>query len=219
MPFLKLPNPIAKCVPRCRAAGGGPPTLQLSILYYKACSTRYKLVKRLLQVRTVTFSSDSSRKWPSLWLVGENLDRSWQAVSSCWWMLGSVSEHHSHSYATIPHFRLAHLVEIEESATGNAILPMDFSPLSWWDKTNMLQIVLIYHGMKLMNTLCLSHLFCYWCLARKASPKSDTFSLIFLLKDDSARKNRVEFVACCLYTDCSSWFHTHHHLVSTLTSK
>ena len=162
-------------------------------------------------MRTVTFSSDSSRKWPSLWLVGENLDRSWQAARSCWWMFGSVSEHHSHSYATIPHFRLAHLVEIEESATGHAILPMDFSPLSWWDKTYMLQIVLIYHGMKLMNTLCLSHLFFYWCLARKASPTSDTFSLIFSLKDDSARKNCVEFVACCLYTDCSSWFPTHHH--------
>ena len=103
--------------------------------------------------------------------------------------------------------------------TGHAILLMDFSPLSWWDKTYMLQIVLIYHGMKLMNTLCLSHLFCYWCLARKASPISDTFSLIFSLKDDSARKNRVEFVACCLYTDCSSWFPTHHHLVSTFTSK
>ncbi len=28
-------NPIAKCMLQCRAAGGGPPALQLSILYYK----------------------------------------------------------------------------------------------------------------------------------------------------------------------------------------
>ncbi len=55
MQFLKLSNPNAKCVPRCRAAGGGPPALQSCILYYKACSTRYKLVTRLLQVRTVAF--------------------------------------------------------------------------------------------------------------------------------------------------------------------
>ena len=70
----------------------------------------------------------------------------------------------------------------------------------------MLQIVLIYHGMKLMNTLCLSHLICFkfWCLAMKASPMSTTFSLIFSLKDDSARKNRVDFVVYCLNTDCSS---------------
>ncbi len=32
------------------------------------------------------------------------------------------SEHHSHLYATIPHFRLAHLVEIVESATRHANL-------------------------------------------------------------------------------------------------
>ena len=157
-------------------------------------------------MRTVTFSSDSSRKWTSVWLVGENLDRCCKAACSCWWMLGSVSEHQSHSKATTPLFRFAHfkLVEIEESATGHAILPNHFSPLSWWDKTYLLQIVLIYHEMKLMNTLCLSHLFCFWCLAVKASPMSDTFSLIFSLKDDSARKNRVEFVACCLYKDWSS---------------
>ena len=170
-------------------------------------------------MRTVTFSSDSSRKWTSVWLVGENLDRSWQAASSCWWMLGSVSEHQSHSKATTPLFRFAHLVEIEESATGHAILPNPFSPLSWWDKTYVLQIVLIYHGMKLMNTLCLSHLICFWCLAMKASPMSATFSLIFSLKEYSARKNRVEFVACCLNTDCSSWFPMHHHLVLSFTSK
>ncbi len=30
-------------------------------------------VEGLLEVRKVTFSSDSSRKWQSLWLVGENL--------------------------------------------------------------------------------------------------------------------------------------------------
>ena len=35
VPFLKLPNPIAKCVPRCRAAGGGPSTLHPCFLHYK----------------------------------------------------------------------------------------------------------------------------------------------------------------------------------------
>ena len=49
--------------------------------------------------------------------------------------------------------------------------------------------------VKLMNTCCLSHLVCFWCLAMKASPMSYTFSLIFSLKDDSARKNCVKFVA------------------------
>ena len=33
--FKISPNPIAKCAQECRAAGGGPPTLKLSILYYK----------------------------------------------------------------------------------------------------------------------------------------------------------------------------------------
>jgi hypothetical protein len=33
--FKISPNPIAKCVQRCRAAGGGPPFLQLIIFYYK----------------------------------------------------------------------------------------------------------------------------------------------------------------------------------------
>ena len=103
--FLKLPNPNAKCVPSCRAAGAGPPPWNSANLVVQACSTRYKLVTRLLKVRTVTFSSDSSRKWTSVWLVGENLDRSWQAASSCWWMLGSVSEHQSHSKATISKLR------------------------------------------------------------------------------------------------------------------
>ena len=88
--FLKLPNPNAKCVPSCRAAGAGPPPWNSANLVVQACSTRYKLVTRLLKVRTVTFSSDSSRKWTAVWLVGEDLDRSWQTARSCWWMLGSL---------------------------------------------------------------------------------------------------------------------------------
>ena len=71
-------------------------------------------------------------------------------------------------------------------------------------RLDLLLIVPIYHEMKLVNTVCLSHLIFYWCLARKASPMCNTFSLIFLLNNDSARKNWVEYVACCLYTDCSS---------------
>jgi hypothetical protein len=174
---------------------------------------------RLLKVRTVTFSSDSSRKWRSLWLVGENLGLSRQRSLWCGRVLGSDSELHSHSFAAIPHFTFAHLVEIEESATSSAILPMYFSALSWWSKTYSLQIVPIYREMKLMNTLCLSRLICYWCLARKASPMCNTFLLIFSLNNDSAGKHWVKYVACCLYTDCSSWFPTIYHLVSTFTSK
>ncbi len=34
--FKISPNPIAKCVQQCRATGGSPPALQLSILYYKS---------------------------------------------------------------------------------------------------------------------------------------------------------------------------------------
>ena len=55
-----LLDPIAKCAQECRAAGGCPPTLQTQYLVLHACSTRFKLVTRLLQVTTVTFSSDSS---------------------------------------------------------------------------------------------------------------------------------------------------------------
>ena len=46
-------------------------------------SWRVLLVEGLLEVRKVTFSSDSSRKWPSLLLVGENLDRSWRGALLC----------------------------------------------------------------------------------------------------------------------------------------
>ena len=167
--ILKTPrNPIAKCAQRCRAPGAGLPPHKFK-KFRKFRSFRKlacTISRRPFGSEKSHFSSDSSRKWQSLWLVGENLDRSWQAPRSCWWMLGSVSKHHSHSYATIPRFGFAHLVEIEERATGHVILLMDFPPLSRWDTTYMLQIVLIHHGMKLMNTLCLS-LFCYWCFARR----------------------------------------------------
>jgi hypothetical protein len=41
VPFLKLPNPNAKCAPRCCAPGAGLPPRKLSILYYKlvSCTT------------------------------------------------------------------------------------------------------------------------------------------------------------------------------------
>ncbi len=146
------------------------------------------LVVGLLEVRTITFSRDSSRKWTSQWLVGENLDWSWQGSLLCWRILGSVSEHHSLELGTIPHCRFTCFVKIRESATRRVILPMDFSLLSWWDTTYMLHIVLIYHGMKLLNTVCLSHLFCYWWVAGKACPMSDTFSPKFLLTKDSVWK-------------------------------
>jgi hypothetical protein len=72
-----------------------------------------------VEVRTVTFSSDSSRKWQSPWSVAENLSRSWRRAISCSRIpvLGSVSGHHPLSKATLPHCRLTHLAKIEESAT------------------------------------------------------------------------------------------------------
>ena len=113
---------------------------------------------------------------------------------------------------------ICHSVKIEESATGNAIPPIDFSPLCRWDKTWMLQIVLIYHDMKLMNTLRHSHLFCYQCLAGKASPMRNNFSPKFSLKDDSDSKNCVYFVEYCQYTDYRSWFTTYPHFASIFAS-
>ncbi len=182
-------------------AGRRPTASQTQYLVLQACSTRYRLVRRLLQVRTVTFSCDSSRKWQSLWLEGENLERRWQGAPLCWRMLASVSEHHFLPLGTITHLRFTLFVKIKQSATGHAILPMKISPLSWWDKTYVLHIVLIYHDMKLMNALCLSHSICYWCIAGKASPNGDNFSLKCSLKVDSARGKCVYIVVSCLYTD------------------
>ena len=65
------------------------------------------------------------------------------------------------------------------SATSSAILPINVSALSWWNKSCALRIVPIYRVMKLMNTVCLSHLICCWCLAMEASPKCDTFCRYF----------------------------------------
>jgi hypothetical protein len=73
-----------------------------------------------------------------------------------------------------------------------------------------LQIVLIYYGMKLTDTLCLSHLICDsdQCLAGKASQLCYTFFLNILFKKIIERlfysENLVNFVACCLHADSSS---------------
>jgi hypothetical protein len=65
--FLKLANPIANRVPRFRTADGGP-SLGNFVLNDLLGSTSFnKLLNRLLEVRTVTFKSDSSQKWLSLW--------------------------------------------------------------------------------------------------------------------------------------------------------
>ena len=47
-----------------------------------------------------------------------------------------------------------------------------------------------------------SHLFLVPCYEGK--PNERHFFADIFIKDDSSRKNRVEFVACCLNTDCSS---------------
>ncbi len=67
----------------------------------------------------------------------------------------------------------------------------------------MLQILLIYDAVKLINILYLARLFCEQCLAGKACPRGDTSSPKCLLNKDSVRNFCVEFVACCLHADCS----------------
>ncbi len=153
-------------------------------------------VECLLKVRKVTFSSDSSRKWLSQWLVGENLDRSWWGALLCSRMLGSVSEHHSLEQGTISPCRFTCFVKIRESATRSVILLMDFSLLSWWDTTYMLQILLIYNAMKLINIIYLSSLFWNQCLAGKACPTwtGDTSLPKCLLNKDSVQTFLLNFL-------------------------
>ena len=89
--IFKTPQPkreMRASLPRSGRRPAGFATLKFVL---HACSTIYKLVTRLFQVRTVTFSRDSSRKWQSLWSVGENPDRSLLGALLCWRMLGSVS--------------------------------------------------------------------------------------------------------------------------------
>ncbi len=66
------------------------------------------------------------------------------------------------------------------------------------DTTYMLQIILIYHGMKLINTLRLSDLSCFKCHAGKASPMGYTFLLKCFLKMILLRK----IVLNLLYAAC-----------------
>ncbi len=74
--IFKTPQPKRKMRASLPRSGRRPAGFATLYLELQACSTRYKLVTRLLQVRTVNFSRDHARKWQSLWLVGENLDRS-----------------------------------------------------------------------------------------------------------------------------------------------
>jgi hypothetical protein len=140
----------------------------------------HKLVTRLLEVRTVTVSGDSSRKWRFLWSVLENLDWNLQGSLWCWRMLGSVSEHRPLHKATIPHSRITQSAKIEESATRHVNRQVEVSPLPWWDKTYLLQMVFSYHEMKLITTLCLSHRLCYLCPAGKVTQWATCFAEIFI---------------------------------------
>jgi hypothetical protein len=137
--------------------------------------------------------------------------------------IGLFTEHHS-----IPRCSTTCFVKIKESDIRHAksrkvILGLfsKFSPVSWWDKTYMLQIVLMYHGtwMKLVNTLCLSHLFYCKCHGKEASPTwmGDTFSLKISWKEYSVQNYSVFFCACCLYTGnrLKYIFTIYPHLVST----
>ncbi len=64
-------------------AGRRPTTLQVQKNQKFQDSLRVLLVEGLLEVRSVTFSRDSSRKCQSQWLVDENLDWSWWGALLC----------------------------------------------------------------------------------------------------------------------------------------
>ncbi len=73
----------------------GPTASQTQCLVLQACILYYKLVRRLLQVRTVTFSCDSSRKWPSLWLgvrIWKGGDRGLHCAEECSRLGGGPSQ-------------------------------------------------------------------------------------------------------------------------------
>jgi hypothetical protein len=174
-----------------------------------------QLVEGLLEVRKVSFQVTLYKDgclngwWVRIWIgagrepccAEECLDLFQNIIPQCRF--------------TIPQCRFTWFVKIVESATGSVILPMGFSLLSWWDTTHVLQIVLIYHGMKLINTLCLSHLCCNQRLAGKASLMGNIFLPFFLLNELSVWKYCVYFDSCCLNSDCSSWKLTYPHLIWT----
>ena len=92
---FKTPQPNREMRAAMPRAGRRPAGWQTQNLAWKACFLPSKLFRRLFQVRTVTFSCDSSWKWLFVCLGGENLEKRWQGAPSCWRMLESVSEHHS----------------------------------------------------------------------------------------------------------------------------
>ncbi len=112
------------------------------------------------------------------------------------------------------------LCESRRKCFGASTVHPDLLSYWWWDTTNILQIVLIYNHddrLKLINTLCHYHPFCYQCLAGKANPKGDTFSLKISLNTDSIQKYCIYFVLCCLMQiivhdnpDILTWFQLSH---------
>ena len=70
----------------------------------------------------------------------------------------------------------------------------NFSLLFWWVKAWILRIVIIYRGLKLTNTLCLSHLFVCQCLAWKASAMGNTFFAEKFIKQGFHSKNLLHVV-------------------------
>ncbi len=97
-----------------------------------------------------------------------------------------------------PHCRIAHLVEIKESAIRHAKRQMGFSPLSWWDTSCLLLIVPIYHGLKQADTFCSSHIFCYQCLAGswEHMPNCRQFFLKCIIKALFCLKKML--LSCCI---------------------
>ena len=89
--------------------------------------------------------------------------------------------------------------------------------VSRWDKTYimMLQMILIFHDMQLINTLSLAS-FLLWMPYWESEPNELQFSLKFSLKMILLRicwKKCIYFVAFCLYADHSPWFTTSSHSI------
>jgi hypothetical protein len=106
--------------------------------------------------RTITFSSDCTRKWQSLWLVGEILERSLQGALKSRRMFVSVSEH---GVGNNPPLHI-HLIYENWGKCNQMVqtLACNHPSLLCPDETRLEQIALIYHGMKRINTLSFSSL-------------------------------------------------------------
>ncbi len=207
MPFLKDPNPIANCAPRCCAQDA---CLPCKLTKFR----RFRRFRRFLACTTsrLPLESDNNHflKWffmkmvvsvvggweSGLELVGSPLmlKNAWICFRTSFSWVGNNPSLQSHLFCEN---------QRKSYQTRDPTDGLFFAVLLRQD----LHIAdsFIYKGMKFINTLCLSHLICYWCLAGKASPMRDTFLLNFSSNKDSVQKYCIYFVSCCLPADYCSW--------------